>query len=303
MSMLMDGKLVSQTLREQIKNQVDLYKSTYNTVPGLAVIVVGNDPASAVYVRNKHKACADVGINSIQIELPETISERALIDKIKCLNTDPEVHGILVQLPLPKHIDEKKILRAINPLKDVDAFHPENVGKIMIGDYDFLPCTPAGVMALLDYYNVDLQGKRVLIIGRSNIVGKPMMHLMLERNATVMIAHSKTRTTDLWRMFAIADVVVSATGVRNIIDEDDAWQYFKDYRHDFYKDFSVRNDRVIVDVGINRDENGKLCGDLAENFKAKYSEYYTPVPGGVGPMTITMLLKNTLVAAEKQKKR
>lgn len=301
MSVLMDGKLVSSSMRETIKNQVENYKSKYNSVPGLAVVVVGNNPASAVYVRNKHKACAEVGINSIQIELPETISENALIDKIRCLNTDPDVHGILVQLPLPKHIDEKKILNVINPIKDVDAFHPENVGRIMIGNYDFLPCTPAGVMALLDYYNIDIAGQRVLIIGRSNIVGKPMMHLMLERNATVMVAHSKTRTDDLWRMFAKADIVISATGVRNIIDEDDAWQYFKDYRHDFYKDFRVKNDRVIIDVGINRDENGKLCGDFAEDFKAKYSSYYTPVPGGVGPMTITMLLKNTLVAAEKQK--
>ena len=300
MSVLMDGKLVSSNMRETIKNQVEDYKNKYHAVPGLAVVVVGNNPASAVYVRNKHKACAEVGINSTQIELPETISENALIDKIRCLNTDPDVHGILVQLPLPKHIDEKKILSVINPIKDVDAFHPENVGRIMIGNYDFLPCTPAGVMALLDYYNIDIAGQRVLIIGRSNIVGKPMMHLMLERNATVMVAHSKTRTDDLWRMFAKADIVISATGVRNIIDEDDAWQYFKDYRHDFYKDFRVKNDRVIIDVGINRDENGKLCGDFAEDFKAKYSSYYTPVPGGVGPMTIISLIEQTVRAFEKR---
>ena len=299
---IMDGKLVAKVTREKIKNEVKSFYEKYKSIPGLAVVQVGDNQASSVYVRNKHNACRETGMVSYEIHLPEDISEIDLLHEIALLNNDIAVDGILVQLPLPKHINEENIINAINPLKDVDAFHPINVGKIMIGNYDFLPCTPAGIMTLLDYYNIDIQGKKVLVIGRSNIVGKPMVHLMLEKNATVIVAHSKTRKDDLLRLFATSDIVVSATGVRNIIDEDDAWQYFKDYRHDFYRDFSVLRDRVIIDVGINRDENGKLCGDLSENFKAKYSEYYTPVPGGVGPMTITTLLKNTLKAAELLRK-
>ena len=302
MAEILSGKIVSEKLRSEIKAEGEILRSETGRVPGLAVVLVGDDPASKVYVRNKHKACIEVGMESLQIEYPDGTSETELLDKIDELNADKNVDGILVQLPLPSYIDEEKIISRISPDKDVDAFHPINVGKIMIGNYDFLPCTPAGIMTLLDYYNIDIQGKKVLVIGRSNIVGKPMIHLMLEKNATVIVAHSKTRKDDLLRLFATSDIVVSATGVRNIIDEDDAWQYFKDYRHDFYRDFSVLRDRVIIDVGINRDENGKLCGDLAEDFKAKYSEYYTPVPGGVGPMTITTLLKNTLKAAELLRK-
>lgn len=298
----MDGKLVAKETREQIKNEVKNFYDKYHSIPGLAVVQVGDNQASSVYVRNKHNACREIGMVSYEVHLPENISERDLLHEIELLNNDIAVDGILVQLPLPKHINEETIINSINPLKDVDAFHPINVGKIMVGNYNFLPCTPAGIMTLLNYYNVEIQGKKVLVIGRSNIVGKPMVHLMLEKNATVIVAHSKTRKDDLLRLFATSDIVVSATGVRNIIDEDDAWQYFKDYRHDFYKDFSVMNNRVIIDVGINRDENGKLCGDLSEEFKAKYSEYYTPVPGGVGPMTITTLLKNTLKAAELLRK-
>ena len=299
---IMDGKLVAKETREQIKNEVKNFYDKYHSIPGLAVVQVGDNQASSVYVRNKHNACREIGMVSYEVHLPENISERDLLHEIELLNNDIAVDGILVQLPLPKHINEETIINSINPLKDVDAFHPINVGKIMVGNYNFLPCTPAGIMTLLNYYNVEIQGKKVLVIGRSNIVGKPMVHLMLEKNATVIVAHSKTRKDDLLRLFATSDIVVSATGVRNIIDEDDAWQYFKDYRHDFYKDFSVMNNRVIIDVGINRDENGKLCGDLSEEFKAKYSEYYTPVPGGVGPMTITTLLKNTLKAAELLRK-
>lgn len=299
---IIDGKLVANETREEIKNKVKEFYNKYHSIPGLAVIQVGDNQASSVYVRNKHNACRESGMVSYEVHLPENISEGDLLHEIELLNNDTAVDGILVQLPLPKHINEETIINAINPLKDVDAFHPINVGKIMVGNYDFLPCTPAGIMTLLDYYNIGIQGKKVLVIGRSNIVGKPMMHLMLEKNATVIVAHSKTRKDDLLRLFATSDIVVSATGVRNIIDEDDAWQYFKDYRHDFYKDFSVVSNRVIIDVGINRDENGKLCGDLSENFKAKYSEYYTPVPGGVGPMTIATLLKNTLKAAELLRK-
>ena len=299
---IMDGKLVARETREKIKNEVKNFYEKYKSIPGLAVVQVGDNQASSVYVRNKHNACRETGMVSYEVHLPENISENDLLHEIALLNNDIAVDGILVQLPLPKHINEENIINAINPLKDVDAFHPINVGKIMIGNYDFLPCTPAGIMTLMDYYNIDIQGKKVLVIGRSNIVGKPMVHLMLEKNATVIVAHSKTRKDDLLRLFATSDIVVSATGVRNIIDEDDAWQSFKDYRHDFYRDFSVLSNRVIIDVGINRDENGKLCGDLAEDFKAKYSEYYTPVPGGVGPMTITTLLKNTLKAAELLRK-
>ena len=299
---IMDGKLVANETREKIKNDVKNFYEKYKSIPGLAVVQVGNNQASSVYVRNKHYACRETGMVSYEVHLPENISESDLLHEIEILNNDIAVDGILVQLPLPTHINEENIINAINPLKDVDAFHPINVGKIMVGNYDFLPCTPAGIMTLLDYYNIEIQGKKVLVIGRSNIVGKPMVHLMLEKNATVIVAHSKTRKDDLLRLFATSDIVVSATGVRNIIDEDDAWQYFKDYRHDFYRDFSVLSNRVIIDVGINRDENGKLCGDLAEDFKAKYSEYYTPVPGGVGPMTITTLLRNTLKAAELLRK-
>ena len=294
---IMDGKLVSQITREQIKNEVEIFKNKYNSIPGLAVIQVGDNHASSVYVRNKHNACREVGMISYEIHLPEDISESELIHEMQLLNDDIAVDGILVQLPLPKHINEDVIINAINPNKDVDAFHPINVGKIMVGNYDFLPCTPAGVMTLLDYYNIDIKGKRALIIGRSNIVGKPMMHLLLERNATVICAHSKTRKDDLLRMFATSDIVVSATGVKDIINEWDAIQYHKDYRHDFYDTFK-KKDRVIIDVGINRDENGKLCGDFAEEFKEAYADFYTPVPGGVGHMTITTLLRNTLKAAE-----
>jgi methylenetetrahydrofolate dehydrogenase (NADP+)/methenyltetrahydrofolate cyclohydrolase len=299
---IMDGKLVAKETREQIKNEVNAFYEKYKSIPGLAVVQVGDNQASSVYVRNKHTACREVGMVSYEVHLPENISERDLLHEIELLNNDIAVDGILVQLPLPKHINESNIINAINPSKDVDAFHPINVGKIMVGNYDMLPCTPAGVMTLLDYYNIDPAGQRALIIGRSNIVGKPMMHLMLERNATVVCAHSKTRKDDLLRLFAVSDIVISATGVRNIIDEDDAWQYFKDYRHDFYNTFKKR-ERVIIDVGINRDENGKLCGDFSETFKEAYANFYTPVPGGVGPMTITSLLRNTLKAAEILRKQ
>lgn len=298
---IMDGKLVAQVTREQIKNEVKQFQQKYNSIPGLAVVQVGDNQASSVYVRNKHTACREVGMVSYEIHLPENISENDLLNEIRLLNEDSAVDGILVQLPLPKHINENTIINSIDPNKDVDAFHPINVGKIMVGNYDMLPCTPAGVMTILDHYNIDVSGKKVLIIGRSNIVGKPMMHLMLERNATVICAHSKTRKDDLLRLFAVSDIVVSATGVRNIIDENDAYQYSKDYRHDFYNTFK-KKERVIIDVGINRDDNGKLCGDFAESFKEAYADFYTPVPGGVGPMTITMLLRNTLKAAENLRK-
>ena len=281
MAVLIDGKHVSLKTRESIKMRVEEFKTKNSITPGLAVIVVGNDPASAVYVRNKHKATLDVGMNSYQIELPESISEDELLDEIARLNLEPAVNGILVQLPLPKHISEKKVISAISPEKDVDAFHPQNVGKIMIGDYDFLPCTPAGVMRLLDFYNLEVEGKRCVILGRSNIVGKPMAHLLLERNGTVTVCHSKTE--GLSEITREADIIVVAIG-----------------KSKFLKSDMVKPGAIVIDVGINRDDAGKLVGDVDFDSVSEVASYITPVPGGVGPMTITMLLENTLTAAKKQ---
>jgi methylenetetrahydrofolate dehydrogenase (NADP+)/methenyltetrahydrofolate cyclohydrolase len=295
---IINGKFVSTELKKNLKIQVEQFVASYGRAPCLAVIIVGDDPASTIYVRNKHKACLEVGMNSMQIELPKETTQMEIINIINNLNNDTEVDGILVQLPLPKHIDEQTVINTINPNKDVDAFHPINVGKILIGNYDFLPCTPAGIIELFDAYGIDITGKRALVIGRSNIVGKPMSLLLTERNATVTLAHSKTHRDLLLRLFATSDIVIVAVGKPNFITENDAWQYLKDYRHDFYRDFNVIQNRIIIDVGINRDANGKLCGDLPEEFKQKYSLMYTPVPGGVGPMTIAILLKNTLTAAK-----
>lgn len=281
MAVIIDGKLVSAKTREKIKKRVEEFKAQNGATPGLAVIVVGNDPASAVYVRNKHKATLDVGMNSYQIEMPECTYEEELLSKITELNEDPAVSGILVQLPLPKHISEKKITSAILPQKDVDAFHPQNVGKIMIGDYDLLPCTPAGIMRLLDFYDIKIEGKKCVVLGRSNIVGKPMAHLLLEKNGTVTVCHSKTE--NLSEITKSADIIVVAIG-----------------RPKFLKAEMVKNGAVVIDVGINRDESGKLVGDVDFDAVANVASYITPVPGGVGPMTITMLLENTLTAARKQ---
>ena len=281
MAVIIDGKLVSAKTREKIKERVEEFKAQNGATPGLAVIVVGNDPASAVYVRNKHKATLDVGMNSYQIEMPECTGEEELLSKITELNEDPAVSGILVQLPLPKHISEKKITSAILPQKDVDAFHPQNVGKIMIGDYDLLPCTPAGIMRLLDFYDIKIEGKKCVVLGRSNIVGKPMAHLLLEKNGTVTVCHSKTE--NLSEITKSADIIVVAVG-----------------RPKFLKAEMVKDGAVVIDVGINRDESGKLVGDVDFDAVANVASYITPVPGGVGPMTITMLLENTLTAARKQ---
>lgn len=279
MAELIDGKLVSVKIREMIAGEVADFKKEFNITPGLAVIIVGENPASLVYVRNKHKACVAAGMNSIEVKLPEDTSEEELLSKIAELNASDGVHGILVQLPLPKHIDEARVLNSILPSKDVDAFHPVNVGKIMIGDYNLLPCTPAGVMDLLDYYGVELSGKRAVVIGRSNIVGKPMALLLLERNATVTVCHS--RTTDISAYTKDADVIVVAVG-----------------RANFLKANMVKHGAVVVDVGINRLDNGKLCGDVDFDGVKDVASLITPVPGGVGPMTITTLLKNTLSAAK-----
>ena len=281
MAVIIDGKLVSAMTRDDIKLRVEDFKARNNITPGLAVIVVGNDPASVVYVRNKHKATLDAGMNSYQIEFPESISESALLEKINELNLDSSVNGILVQLPLPKHISELKVTLAISPSKDVDAFHPENVGKIMTGDYDFLPCTPAGVMRLLDFYNVNIAGKRCVVLGRSNIVGKPMAHLLMERDGTVTVCHSKTvNLADITRS---ADILIVAIGRPKFVLAD-----------------MVKPGAVVIDVGINRDESGKLVGDVDFESVSRIASYISPVPGGVGPMTITMLLENTLTAAKKQ---
>ena len=281
MAVLMDGKLVSEKTRDNIKSEVERLKNEFNKTPGLAVIVVGDDPASAVYVRNKHKACLAVGMNSYQIALPATISQDELISKIEELNVDPLVDGILVQLPLPAHISEVAVTRAILPEKDVDAFHSENVGKIMIGKYDFLPCTPAGIVRLLDFYNISVEGKSCVVIGRSNIVGKPMALLLLERNGTVTVCHSKTK--NLGEITKSADIIIVAIGKPRFLTAD-----------------MVKAGAVIVDVGINRGDDGKLVGDVDFEAVSEVASYITPVPGGVGPMTITMLLENTLTAARKQ---
>ena len=281
MAEIINGKIVSAKLREEISAQVVDFKEKYGRVPGLAVIVVGDDPASAVYVRNKHKACLEVGITSYQIELPDNISEAQLIAKIKELNADDSVNGILVQLPLPRTIDEDRIINSISPEKDVDAFHPANVGRIMIGNYKLLPCTPAGIIALMDHYGVEIAGKRCVVIGRSNIVGKPMSLLLTERNGTVTLCHSKTRDID--KICREADIIVVAVG-----------------RAGFLKADMVKPGAVVIDVGINRLDNGKLCGDVAFDEVSEVASMITPVPGGVGPMTIATLLRNTLTAAENQ---
>ena len=281
MAEIINGKIVSAKLREEIAAQVVDFKAEYGKTPGLAVIVVGDDPASAVYVRNKHKACLEVGITSYQIELPADISERELIAKIDELNEDDSINGILVQLPLPKSIDEERIISRISPEKDVDAFHPANVGRIMIGNYKLLPCTPAGIIALMDHYGVEIAGKSCVVIGRSNIVGKPMSLLLTERNGTVTLCHS--RTLDIDKICLDADIIVVAVGRANFLTAD-----------------MVKQGAVVIDVGINRLDNGKLCGDVAFDEVSKVASMITPVPGGVGPMTIATLLKNTLTAAENQ---
>lgn len=279
MAEIIDGKLVSTAVREKIAKETAAFKAETGIVPGLAVILVGNNPASAVYVRNKHKACAEVGMNSIQIYMPEDTSEQELLSKIEELNSDQTVHGILVQLPLPSHICEEKIISSISPNKDVDAFHPVNVGKIMTGNYSFLPCTPAGVMKLLDFYNIEIKGKKCVVVGRSNIVGKPMSLLLLERNGTPTICHSKTN--DLASVTQEADILVVAIGRANFIGAD-----------------AVKEGAVVIDVGINRLPDGKLAGDVNFDEVSGKASFITPVPGGVGPMTIAVLLENTLTAAK-----
>ena len=277
---IIDGKAVSKKVKEDVKAECEQLKAK-GVTPGLAVIIVGDDPASQVYVHNKEVACEACGFYSVKYALPaETTQEElnALIDK---LNKDGKINGILCQLPLPSHLDDKEVINRIDPLKDVDAFHPVNVGAIMIGDYNYLPCTPAGVMELIHSTGVDVSGKKAVVMGRSNIVGKPMAMLLLHENATVEITHS--RTQNLADVTKEADILVAAIGKAKFVKAD-----------------MVKDGAVVIDVGMNRDENGKLCGDVDfEDVKDKCS-YITPVPGGVGPMTIAMLMKNTLTAAKIQ---
>ena len=278
MGNIIDGKLVSQAVRASVAKEVEALKGE-GISPVLAVILVGNDPASAVYVKNKQKACIETGITPIQITMPEETEEEALLSKIDELNNDASVHGILVQLPLPKHISEKKVIESISPKKDVDAFTHDSVGRIVEGKYTFLPCTPAGIMKLLEYYNVDIQGKECVIIGRSNIVGKPMALLMLNASGTVTVCHSKTQ--NLSEVTKRADILVVAIGKAEFVTAD-----------------MVKDGAVVIDVGINRMPDGKLKGDVEFEGVSKIASLITPVPGGVGPMTISMLMQNTVFAAK-----
>lgn len=282
MAEIIDGRFVSAEIKTKIKLEVEDFKQKYNITPALAVIVLGDNPASAVYVRNKHRACVEVGIESIEIPMSATTTEEELLSKIEELNRDSSVNGILVQLPLPRHISEERVINAISPEKDVDAFHPENVGRITIGKYSFLPCTPAGIMSLLDFYNINLDGKRAVVIGRSNIVGKPMALLLLERNATVTVCHSHTE--NLSQITREADIVVVAIGKAGFLKAD-----------------MVKPGAVVIDVGINRLADGTLMGDVDFETVSTVASYITPVPGGVGPMTIATLLRNTLSAARAQR--
>ena len=280
MAQILDGKLVSQSVKDRIRDEVSELKQQGREVT-LAVIIVGDDPASRVYVNNKKKACEYVGFRSLEYALPAETTQEELIALIEELNARADVNGILCQLPVPKHIDDKAVIAAIDVRKDVDAFSAYNVGKTLIGDYDFLPCTPAGVMEILRYYDVDVTSKRCVVIGRSNIVGKPMAALLMHANGTVTVAHS--RTQNLAEVTKEADILVAAIGRAKFVTAD-----------------MVKDGAVVIDVGMNRDENGKLCGDVDYNSVAEKCSAITPVPGGVGPMTIAMLMQNTLKAFRMQ---
>lgn len=275
----MDGKALSAKVRSSILAETEELKKK-GVTPGLAVIIVGNDPASEIYVRNKEKACAECGFYSEKYALPAETSQEELLGLIGQLNQSPQISGILCQLPVPGHISEEAVINAIDPKKDVDAFHPVNVGKIMVGNFDFVPCTPAGVMELIDEYQIDPKGKECVVVGRSNIVGKPMAMLLLHHHGTVTMCHSRTQHLD--EVCRRADILVAAVGKAGFITPD-----------------MVKDGAVVIDVGINRNAEGKVCGDVDPAVMEKAS-YMTPVPGGAGPMTITMLMKNTLKAAKIQ---
>ncbi len=278
MSVVIDGNKVSQEIRQQLRGETSAFQAQTGIVPGLAVVLVGDDPASQVYVGRKAKACEEIGFLSREYRLSADTSETALLDLIHELNLDSLIHGILVQLPLPKHISTDRIIAAIDPHKDVDGFHPYNVGGLVTGSPLFVPCTPRGIMELLDRTGIALAGKEAVIVGRSNIVGKPMALLLLAQHATVTICHSRTK--DLPAVTSRADVLIAAVGKARMITAN-----------------MVKDNAVVIDVGVNRLENGKLAGDVAFDEVAPKTSFITPVPGGVGPMTIAMLMKNTLDAA------
>ena len=279
MAEIIDGKKVSEHIRAEIAEGVEKLKAKTGVTPGLAAVLVGEDPASEIYVRNKRKACANAGMYSEEHKLPAETTEQELLNLVDRLNNDTKIHGILVQLPLPDHINEAKILRAVTPLKDVDGFHPYNVGLLVEGNPRFISCTPHGIIKMLEFYNIDIKGKQAVVAGRSNIVGKPVSMLLLHRHATVTICHSRTKPLD--EVTRRADILVAAIGRANFITAD-----------------MVKEGAVVIDVGINRNEEGKLTGDVDFEAVSQKASYITPVPGGVGPMTISMLLWNTLESAK-----
>ena len=278
MARIIDGKALAQKIKENISEEVSELKNK-GIIPGLAVILVGDDPASKVYVNNKKKACAQVGIYSEEYLLPADTDEKTLLDLIAKLNADDRINGVLLQAPIPPHLDYRKISETISPMKDVDAFHPYNVGKIMIGDFDFVPCTPAGVVELIKSTGTTIEGKNCVVIGRSNIVGKPQAMLLLRENGTVTVCHSKTK--DIASVTRNADILVVAVGKAGFVTGD-----------------MIKPGAVVIDVGMNRNSEGKLCGDVDFASAESVASWITPVPGGVGPMTVTMLLKNTVKAAK-----
>jgi methylenetetrahydrofolate dehydrogenase (NADP+) / methenyltetrahydrofolate cyclohydrolase len=276
---LINGKEIAQSVRNGISEEVEQLREI-GIIPGLAVILVGDNQASRTYVKNKQKACQELGIHSVLIELPDTLTQAELSGKIQELNEDSSIHGILVQLPLPPHIREKEIIETISPEKDADGFHPINIGRMMTGQDAFLPCTPHGIMVMLEHIGYEIEGKHAVIVGRSNIVGKPAGQLFLNKNATVTYCHSKTKNLPFYTRQA--DILVAAVGIRDTITAD-----------------HVKEGAVVIDVGMNRNDEGKLCGDVSFEEVSRKASYITPVPKGVGPMTIAMLLKNTVKAAKK----
>ncbi|MEI5908126.1 bifunctional methylenetetrahydrofolate dehydrogenase/methenyltetrahydrofolate cyclohydrolase FolD [Bacillus spongiae] len=279
MANILDGRKISEKIRESISVEVDDLKRL-GVTPGLAVVLVGDNKASKTYVTMKQKACEKLGMHSILFEYPESLTEQELLAKVQELNEDESIHGILVQLPLPEHLSEVKIIESIAPEKDVDGLHPISIGRMMTGQETFLPCTPFGIMKMLEFENISVEGKHVVIVGRSNIVGKPAGQLFLQQNATVTYCHSRTK--DLEVHTRRADIIVMAVGKAKLLKED-----------------HIKDGAIVIDVGMNRDENGKLCGDVDYESVKEKSAYITPVPGGVGPMTITMLMNNTLISAKR----
>jgi methylenetetrahydrofolate dehydrogenase (NADP+)/methenyltetrahydrofolate cyclohydrolase len=276
---VIDGKMISKEIKEKIRKEAEALKSQ-GVVPGLAAVLVGENPASVIYVRNKRNACEESGIYSEGHYLPESVTQPDLMNLVDRLNKDPKIHGILVQLPLPKHLSSDLVLNSLSPFKDVDGLHPYNIGKLMMGDPIFVPCTPAGVMAMLDYHRISIEGKMAVVVGRSNLVGKPVAMLLMHRNATVTVCHS--RTQNLSEVCRRADILVAAIGKAHFVTGE-----------------MIKEGAAVIDVGINRLGDGRLVGDVDYEAAAKRAGWITPVPGGVGPMTIAMLLQNTLLSAKR----